>query len=94
MSNDRELAIPEVAARDPRSLEILRVWVANKAQHMSVRTGVWRDPAARGIMLVDLARHIANAYAESAGRDPRQSLQRIRAGWDAEMGTPTDGGAT
>ena len=34
---------------------MLRVWLAGEQQHVSIRVGVWDDPAGRGIMLADLA---------------------------------------
>ena len=36
-------------------------------QFYVVRAGVYPDPAAWGILLVDLARSIANTYEDSAG---------------------------
>jgi hypothetical protein len=35
-------------------------------------------------LLVDLARHVAQAYAQGEGADPAQVLARIREGFDAE----------
>lgn len=90
MANSDQLSIPDVANDDPDSFEILRVWVAHKRQHVSLRTGVWKDAAAWGLMLADLARHIANAYEQEEGRDRLETLQRIKAGFDAELGSPTD----
>jgi hypothetical protein len=85
-----QLAIPEAAKRDPKSFELLRVWVANKDQHVSLRVGVWKDPAAWGIMLADLIRHIVNAYEQDTRMDRLQSFERIKAGLFAELGSPTD----
>ncbi len=62
MSENDQLLIPSTAETDPDSFEVLRVWVANKAQHVSLRVGIWDDPMAWGIMLADLAGHIANSY--------------------------------
>lgn len=90
MSVADDLAIPVAAERDQRSFELLRIWIAEKNQHVSLRSGVWDDPAAWGIMLADLARHITNSYALNQGRDPEQVLQRIRAGFDVELDSPTD----
>jgi hypothetical protein len=49
MADSDQLLVPEAAKQDPKSFELLRVWVANKAQHVSLRTAVWKDPAAWGI---------------------------------------------
>ena len=90
MAKINELQIPEPAKRDPNSFELLRVWVANKSQHVSLRVGTWEDPAAWGIMLNDLMQHIANAYHQDQGFDRIQTLKRIKAGLEAELSFPTE----
>jgi len=89
MKPEHELPIPEPALADPRARELVRVWAARGAQHVSIATGLWKDPGAWGIALVDLARHIARAY-ELTGQDGKAALERIRAGFDAEWSHPTD----
>lgn len=88
MAESDQLLIPDAAKQDPKSFELLRVWVANKGQHVSLRAGVWKDPAAWGIMLSDLMQHIANAYQDE-GLDRIKTLHRIKAGLDAELAQPT-----
>ncbi|HTW94650.1 MAG TPA: DUF5076 domain-containing protein [Tepidisphaeraceae bacterium] len=90
MADSDQLLIPNAAKTDPKSFEVLRVWVANKGQHVSLRAGVWKDPASWGLMLADLARHVANYYQQAEGLDRARTLQRIKAGLDAELGSPTD----
>ena len=82
--------VPDAARQDPKSFELVRVWVANKTQHVSLRTAVWKDPASWGIMLADLARHVANSYHQDAGLDRVKTLRRIKEALDAELGSPTD----
>jgi hypothetical protein len=88
--NDHQLLVPEAAQKDPRSFELLRVWLSGGQQLVSLRVGAWDDPAAWGIMLADLARHVANSYEQEKGFDRIKTLQRIRAGLDAELSSPTD----
>ena len=90
MAETNQLLIPDAAKQDHGSFEILRVWVANHGQHISLRTGVWNDPAAWGILLADLAKHVVNSYQESAGLDRVKVLARIKAALDAELTSPTD----
>jgi uncharacterized protein DUF5076 len=90
MADSDYLVIPVAATTDAKSFEILRVWVADKGQHTSLRADVWSDPAAWGIMLADLARHVTNSYHQSAGLDQVKTLRRIKAVLDAELGSPTD----
>ena len=84
------LLIPPIATQDPKAFELVRVWAAAGGQQISLRPDVWGDPAAWGILLVDLAKHVANALYEQSGRDPRDTLRRSRAGFDAEWGHATD----
>jgi hypothetical protein len=86
----RQLPIPDPAVRDAKAVEMVGVWAAGGKQHVSIATGLWDDPANWGIMLVDLAQHIANAYKQSKGMDRAVVLKRIRAGFDAEWAAPTD----
>lgn len=90
MSERNELQIPDAAERDPQSFELLRVWVANKGQHVSLRMSVWQDPAAWGIMLCDLIQHIANIYQQDQGFDRVATVRRIMEGINAELSAPTD----
>jgi hypothetical protein len=90
MSN-KYLDPPPAAVRDKASFELLRVWVAEQGQHVSLRSGTWDDPFAWGIVLADLARHIVNA--ESMHRkefDPDAFLERMLEGFHAEIESPTD----
>jgi hypothetical protein len=88
--HSRQLPIPGPAAKDAKAIEMVRVWATGGKQHVSLASGLWDDPANWGIMLVDLAHHIANAYEQSKGMARAGVLKRIRAGFDAEWQAPTD----
>jgi hypothetical protein len=90
MNNYNELLIPEAAKNDLNSLEIVRIWIANKGLHVCLKADVWKDPFAYGIMLCDLVHHIANAFAQEQGLDRNQTVERIMAGLQAELKHPTD----
>ena len=80
---------PPPLASNREAVEILRVWAApNDAQQVTLRTN-WSDPAAWGLLLVDIARHASLAYGRE-GRDPTEALARIREGFDVEWSSPTD----
>ena len=85
-----ELRIPPVAEEDPDSIEVLRVWVANQGQHVTIRTNVWTDPAAWGIVLADLLRHVANAYQQDKRLKFDRTVETIMKMFLAEMSSPTD----
>lgn len=85
----RALDPPPVADANPEAVEILRVWAAPGAgQQLALRT-TWRDPGAWGLLLVDIARHAAQAYARE-GQNREDVLHRIRQLFDAEWESPTD----
>jgi hypothetical protein len=84
------LVIPPLAKADPQAIEIARVWLAAGNPHVSLRPDAWEDPAAWGLLLVDLAKHLALGYHQATGRDPDHTLKRIREGFDAEWSHATD----
>lgn len=85
----REELEPPPMAGDPGALEILRVWAApGKPQQLALLTS-WKDPGAWGLLMADIARHAAEAYA-SEGHDRAEALQRIHEIFEAEWNSPTD----
>jgi hypothetical protein len=89
----KELSIPPAAASARESAEIARIWIVEGRQHVTLQARAWKDPAAWGLLLVDLAKHVANAYEQLEGLDRQQTLARIKAGldaeWDHATGEPT-----
>lgn len=84
-----ELDPPPIAAENPDAMEVLRVWTAPDVCQQFVLKTTWKDPGAWGVALVDIARHVANAY-EREERDRAEILGRIRELFDAEWSSPTD----
>jgi Domain of unknown function (DUF5076) len=67
----------------------LTVWAAPaKAQQFTIRS-TYKDPAAWGLLLIDIARHVARAYA-AEGRDEKQTLDKIRSAFEIEWSNATD----
>ena len=89
MAKISELSQPPDAKGAARAMEIARLWIVDKKLQVVLSDELWDDPAAYGLMLVDLARHLANAY-EERGRDRNEVLSRIREGFDVEWADPTD----
>ncbi len=91
MASQKFLDPPPAAQRDKAAFELLRVWVAEQGQHVSLRSGTWEDPFAWGIVLADLARHIVNAESmHKKNIDKDTYLERILEGFHAEIESPTD----
>jgi len=84
-SKSNELIIPESTKTDLKAQEILRAWVANGNLHVSLSVETWNDPTAWGIVLADLAKHVAKAYQLHKQLDEAETLKRIKAVMDAEL---------
>ncbi len=93
MGMEKSLNLPPAAQRDKASFEVLRVWIAEQGQHVSIQSGTWDDPFAWGIVLADLARHIALAHQlqnQNGKSDPDVFMERLLEGFQAEIENPTD----
>ena len=90
MTHLGQLAIPSEVAADRDASELVRVWVSRGQQHVVLRVGAWPDPAAWGLALVDLAKHVDNSYAQERKVGVDGVLRRIKEGLDAEWSSPTD----
>jgi len=90
-----ERPIPEAALRDQDAVEMLRVWIAEKKLHCSMKVGMYRETMnvseekAWGTILADVARHLANALESGYASDATESLQKIRDSFVKELGAPT-----
>ena len=90
-SHAKELPLPPQALEDAEAIEVLRVWTAPGKEQQVILQPVWADPGAWGMMLVDIARHAANAYMrERHDMTREQVLERIKKLFDAEWARPTD----
>ena len=91
MGKENKCAIPPEALADKNSGEILRAWIANEGLHVSLRIpDEWEDPGAWGIALMDVMRHLADAYQQTQGVDPQVTIARIQEMISAEQSSPTD----
>ena len=89
MPQSNEIPIPRAVANDPKAFELARLWiVAGGGQHVSLTTNIVGDHKAWGVLLVNLAKHVANAYQQARGTDPTQTLSGIKAAFDAEWANP------
>ena len=82
------LPVPDQVNRATKAVEVARIWVADGNQIVVLSPHMWDDPAAWGLMLVDLARHVAAAYKRK-GRDAASTLNRIHEAFEAEWNHPT-----
>ena len=84
---------PPPMVRDKDAHEVLRAAVHNGEMHFALRRG-FTDAGAWGILLADAARHVARIYATEDKFREDETIERIRAIYEAEMDAPTDPGTT
>jgi hypothetical protein len=90
-----ELPIPPEALAH-RSVEIIRVWLANQREHVVLNIGFWQERglderSAWGIVIADMVRHIADAHHAEYNHDPKETINLVRRAFEAEMENPTSG---
>jgi Domain of unknown function (DUF5076) len=64
---------------------ILEISLLNNKQQFSISSLVWEDPAAWGIVLVDLAKLLAETYSKEHSMDANDAFARIFEGVQAEL---------
>jgi hypothetical protein len=84
---DQLLPAPFNEASGP-AMELLRVAIVEGKPRFVITPNLWDDPGAWGILMVDVIRHLGNAY-ELDGKDKAASIDRILAVFRAEIGSPT-----
>ena len=86
------LMIPPTAL-EQGGVEVLRAAIVDGGLHVSLRRA-FDDPEAWGMLIADIARHVARIYASEDKFREEETLERIRTLFNAEMDSPTDPGAT
>jgi len=73
--------------------EVLRAFVLDGGLSIAF-TRAFEEPDIWGLLLVDIARHAARAYARESNYTEDEALTRIIDMFDAEIARPTDMGQT
>ena len=81
------------AALEQGGVEVLRAVIIDGGLHVSLRRA-FDDPEAWGMLIADVARHVARIYASEKGMSEEETLARVRGIFEAEMDAPTDPGTT
>lgn len=86
MSRSKERPIPSAALKDEKSVEMLRLWLADGGLHCSILAGSYvgsgiAEETAWGMMLADAARHVGNALKTNFGYDD-DVVTRIKEAFD------------
>jgi hypothetical protein len=91
----KELTLPPAAVRDNDSIEMMRVWIAERGLHCSLNIGRYlssngtSEEKAWGIILADAARHISNAISQTDSSSSSECLSKIRGFFLDELAKPT-----
>jgi hypothetical protein len=83
---------PDVIGRDDAT-EVLRTFVLEGGLSIAF-TRAFDEPDIWGMLLVDIARHAARAYARESEFTEDEALRRIVDMFEAEIARPTDMGST
>jgi Domain of unknown function (DUF5076) len=86
------LVIPPTAL-EQGGVEVLRAAIVDGGLHVSLRRA-FDDPEAWGMLIADVARHVARIYATENKFREEETLERIRSLFNAELDSPTDPGTT
>ena len=86
------LHIPPTAL-EQGGIEVLRAAIVDGGLHVSLRRA-FDDPEAWGMLIADVTRHVARIYARDDKFREDETIERIRAIYEAEMDAPTDPGTT
>ena len=87
-----ELPAPPEAIRDGGQ-EVLRAFIVEGDLHVSL-TNAFERPAVWGVLLVDIARHVARMYSQEGTALRDQALDEIYRTLQAEWSIPDDDGQT
>ena len=83
---------PDVMGRDDAT-EVLRAFVVDGGLSIAF-TRAFEEPDMWGLLLVDIARHAARAYAQESSYTEEEALARVVDMFEAEIDRPTDMGQT
>jgi Domain of unknown function (DUF5076) len=83
---------PDVIGREDAT-EVLRAFVLDGGLSIAF-TRAFEEPEMWGLLLVDIARHAARAYARESDYTEEEALERILEMFGAELERPTDVGTT
>jgi hypothetical protein len=93
MADPKEQPLPpDVIGRDD-AIEVLRAFVVDGGLSIAFARA-FEEPDMWGLLLVDVARHAARAYARESAYAEDEALRRIIDMFEAEIARPTDEGST
>src|SRR5213079_3212897 len=93
MAGPNEQPLPPDVIGRADATEVLRAFVVDGGLSIAF-TRAFEEPDVWGLVLVDIARHAARAYARESEYSEDEALARIVEMFEAEIARPTDMGTT
>ena len=93
MTGPREQPLPPDVMGREDATEVLRAFVIDGGLSIAFQRA-FEEPDMWGLLLVDIARHAARAYARESDYTEEDALARIVEMFQAEIARPTDPGTT
>ncbi|MBR0872566.1 DUF5076 domain-containing protein [Bradyrhizobium sp. WSM 1704] len=93
MTGPKEQPLPPDVMDREDAVEVLRAFVVDGGLSIAFQRA-FEEPDMWGLMLVDIARHAARAYARESEYTEDEALARIVEMFEAEIARPTDTGKT
>ena len=93
MAGPREQPLPPDVIGREDATEVLRAFVIDGGLSIAF-TRAFEEPDMWGLLLVDIARHAARAYARESEYSEEEALSRILDMFENEIARPTDLGST
>jgi hypothetical protein len=87
-----QLGVPP-DAQEHGGHEILRAFIVDGGLSVALQRG-FDEPSTWGILLADVARHVARIFAGAGDMSESEALERIHRMFEAEWSRPTDLGTT
>src|SRR6202035_253158 len=93
MAGPKEQPLPPDVIGRADATEVLRAFVIDGGLSIAF-TRAFEEPYMWGLLIVDIARHAARAYARESDFSEDEALARIVDMFEAEIARPTDMGTT
>ena len=93
MAGPNEQPLPPDIVGRKDAVEVLRAFVVDGGLSIAFQRA-FEEPDMWGLLLVDVARHAARAYARESAYSEDEALARILDMFEAEIARPTDAGST